>query len=230
MKKVIIHLTFVFLIVLLFAPKGYAQQKTLVGLAALASFNIVDSKYSQYYDPRFGYGVEVNAMHFFGRNIFLTTGFSYLRKGYTMNGIPDTRFLFAGDGTIDYNNIKYSTQTVNFNYLSLPLSVGFGLLNKKDSKFSLFVMGGLQLNYMFREKVNTHLVDGNYSAVQSSNDAGKNFSSAVTTGFMLLYAVSDRMNIMLKPAYSYDFYQANDANPKLHSISISAGVQFQLKK
>lgn len=228
MKKRSTQLAYLFLLAVLFTTKGYAQQKTLVGLTGLASYNRVDSKYPEMFDAKIGYGIEANVMRFVHKNIYVTTGLSYLRKGYTVKNIPDTRAFYSNSFFV--NNILYFSQTYNLNYVSLPLSVGLGILNKEESKFSLFVNAGLQLNYMIREKITSHLSGGDYSSVKQSTNTSKNFSSAVTSGLTLFYAVSDRVYLMIKPAYSYDFYQADTSNVKLHSFSLSAGVQYQLKK
>lgn len=216
----------VIILLLTFGPFiGYSQSKWTIGLnisPTLTKMNGYNSPHK--YQPAYDFGIK--SLFFLNDPLFLNFGLMYRQKKDVLSS-PNTENLIDPNGNVNINNVTSYNTSFNYNFVSIPLSLNYFILKKDEMKISMYVSTGVELNYLNHVKTISDLPDGEDIQIIRQDDFKNNIGSSLTVGAGLLYEMSPKLVLSVKPEYSYDFYFGNKTEPKFHSLGLNIECHYK---
>lgn len=226
MQSLKLYLTAILFLTIVYT--GRSQTRWSIGVYATSSITKIDDVYNHDYRP--AYGIGIRSIYFPTSQLFLKAGLSYMTKNSIIkNIIPDTRNLIDPNGALNPDAINYFDITYNYHFLSIPLTVNYMLPNKKKKRVSLFISTGIELSYLFKNRITSpYLLIENQSQSTNRGDINGSLGTGINTGIGLFYKISPKLILLTEPDYTYDFYSTQDRD-KFHSFGLNLELHYILK-
>lgn len=232
------------LIIFLIITLGiYAQRRNILGdFKVGANFSEMDIEGANMYkQPRFGFSLGGNVSFRLFSNMYFQTGFSLTKKGLRQH---NTSVDVKDESLNEYieNDLK---QTIDINYMQVPLSLGFEIPLSKS--FFINMYGGVYGGYAFRGYVipytgtSTYWIAGNKTVEWINNEEEDIFDTRRIKRFDYgaIGSVGLVWNIYtLTFAYEHGLYDVADINTladdnsgtkkilKNRNVSVALGFRF----
>lgn len=221
MKKIFIAL------LLLFSISSFAQNHYLGAQFGLSS----SSLYGKHIDDNAGFiktfSTGLTYDYKMKNGVLLGSGLLYERKGF------QNWFNTLG---MDYNSAYgFPGSIVNYNYLGLPLKVGYQIGRKWTGYFYL----GLVPAYLLDANYKLGKQAGPFAPVEVKYDITDEVNRFELSGLFELgsaYKLNDKWVLFLNASYllgltpvDKDYKDYEDSTPKNHRFNVSLGVKYALK-
>lgn len=224
MKKVLL-----IIILILSVQLAHGQNKIYLGLniSPSVSFPVVRG-FSDYLDEKSDISFGICGAYFFSRHIFLKFLFTFNQKGFTVNGIPNTRAALNGTWNIDetrnYEEYPTFNDTETYQSFMLPLTINFKL--SKLNKASLLFSGGTELGYLYNVKYIFEFSSGGQETYQKRYS---NFIGGLNLGVGLFQPIGENYLLLIAPKYSYAFYpDLGEKSLNFHSVHLDVEFYFEI--
>ena len=223
MQSLKLYLTAILFLTIVYT--GRSQTRWSIGVNATSSITKIDDGFNHDYRP--AYGIGIRSIYFPTSQLFLKAGLSYMTKNSIIKNIPDTRNLIGTNGVLNLDAINYFDITYNYHFLSI--TVNYMLPNKKKKRVSLFISTGIELSYLFKNRITfPYLLIENQSQSTNRGDINGSLGTGINTGIGLFYRISPKLILLTEPEYTYDFYSTQDRD-KFHSFGLNLELHYILK-
>ncbi|MEO7992602.1 MAG: STN domain-containing protein [Chryseolinea sp.] len=175
----------------------------------------------QQYEVDWNYSMSMGGYVIVSSKLYVSLGVGYATKDFALN------YHYNVLDPDDPFPIPDKTK-VQIRYLEVPLTVGYGIYNRR--KLSLCVAAGLYPSYLIEKRERTtYLNTGNPTTDYFINDNRSTLYSA-TLGFIVHYSVSGLCGIFVEPGYLFFPGAVNKRamEPNASLYRIKTGIQFSL--
>ncbi|MBX2914676.1 MAG: outer membrane beta-barrel protein [Cyclobacteriaceae bacterium] len=209
-----------------------AKKKSRVGLYGAGVFFSYAVDYNRFqfldrdiafqqYEVDWNHSLSTGGYVIVSSKLYVSLGVGYATKDFILN--YHYRVLDPDDPFPIPDKTK-----VEIRYLEVPLTIGYGILNKR--KYSLCIAAGFYPSYLIeKSERTTYLNNGNPSTSYFVN-ANRSTIYSGTIGFIAHYSIGNSCGIFIEPGYLYFIGAVNknamQANSSLYRIK--TGIQFSL--
>jgi hypothetical protein len=220
MKKLLI------IILVLFVLKNYGQNHYIGIDAGIYWANIAAKDFINKPNYRTSFAGGLSYEYFFNKNVSVGAGIVYNLRGFATKIIADT------SGNIIENELKAKT---NFDYIAIPLKLGFSYGKKKLFGFAKI---GLIPAILVKAQTITPLANGNGEIVENVTENLTNKIRKMDIGGIIEigggYNITERCRVKLSLSYQHSFSSltTDNYNPNIQirnrGINLSLGLAYAL--
>ena len=182
----------------------------------------------QYYSGKFGIDCGVLINYSISDRFKLGTGITYINRGFTLPLGTN-----AADINPSYTNIKSGDIYFNENYFSIPLKMGYTLLDYH--KFEISPIIGIGLDYLFN--LHTRVVENYESKTETQilnptiDGKTQRFIISGFCGLDLLYQLKDKLDLLVSPNFNSMILPLKyESNSTFKYYYWNLGCRFGLRK
>lgn len=185
-------------------------------------FHFIDRDIAfQQYEVDWNHSVSTGGYVIISSMLYVSLGIGYATKDFILN--YHYRVLDPDDPFPIPDKTK-----VEIRYLEVPLTIGYGILNKR--KYSLCIAAGFYPSYLVEKSERTTYLNNGDPSTSYFVNANRSTIYSGTIGFIAHYSIGNSCGIFIEPGYLYFIGAVNknamQANSSLYRIK--TGIQFSL--